>query len=305
MLDAYNDPARWTDAGIYRAPLFDCHSFQRKLDRICGLSPSGNSIVRLRWAWDCRKWENTAWDEFGNATGGEFRQKYRALTIEIGDNEYVDISPPRWILEERFEPEQIAASWEATRYRVEPKLPLPLTCRNCHSLQWIDPYRSSGIEVICIVCNQFDVLPSNRQDVWGPAPREGWYNLLPYIGIIAEHSNKCCQRLWEESREICYGEYKEPNGLELKRLKKAISKRNKEAATNPHVSPELDEVALKQAKEWGLQEMKETQIERRQELKEMYRDEVLVHGPGIIPPEAIAALKESGRRVPVARTIFS
>src|ERR1043165_7295501 len=100
---AYNIPARWSDAGIYKAPLFNCHSWQRKCDQIVGISPSGHSIVQLKWAWDCRKWENTEWDSFGNATKGEWRQKYRALTVDIGNDDYVDIAPPRWVLEERFE----------------------------------------------------------------------------------------------------------------------------------------------------------------------------------------------------------
>ena len=106
----YDNEKNWTQMGIWRPPSFDAVGYQKKLDQIFGLSPSGDPICRVRWAWQCQRWENIAWDDFGNATKGEWRQKYRALTVEIGDDEYVDISPPRWILEERFEPGQYARS---------------------------------------------------------------------------------------------------------------------------------------------------------------------------------------------------
>ena len=71
--------------------------------------------------------------------------------------------------------------------------------------------------------------------------------------------------------EICYGTYKEPGDKELKRLKKAVHLRNKELATNPHIKPELNEVALQQAKVWGLQMMRDREVQRRGELAEIRR----------------------------------
>lgn len=267
--EVYDNQSRWADAGIFKAPLFDSHSFQRRIDRIVGVSPSGHSIVRLVWAWDARKWENTGWDDFGNATQGEWRQKYRALTVEIGNDDYVDISPPRWILEERFEPQAIAQSWELTRYKREiVELPPPV-CRYCHSLRWISVDESEGHLLLCRFCHNYTELRSVQRDMWGEVPREGWYNLLPHIGIIADHAHGCCQRAANEHGEICYGTYKEPDGRELKRLKKAISKRNKEMATNPHIRPELDSVALEQAKWWGLQMMHDREVRKRGELAEI------------------------------------
>jgi hypothetical protein len=265
----YNDARRWADAGIYKPPLFDAKQYQKRIDRIVGVSPSGASIVRLSWAWDARKYENTSWDEYGVATAGEWRQKYRALTIDIGNDDYVDIAPPRWILEERFEPEAIAQSWELTRYRKIVTGTPPLICPSCHTFKWISVDQSEGHLLVCRFCSEYHELATVNQDVWGPVPREGWYNMLPYVGIIADHANGCCKRLWDESREICYGTYKEPDGRELKRLKKAVQLRSKEAATNPHIAPELDEVALQQAKVWGLQMMRDKEVRRRNELVEI------------------------------------
>lgn len=277
MLDSYNDQSRWADAGIFRAPLFDAPSFQRKIDKIVGVAPSGHPIVRLVWMWDARKWENTTWDDFGNATTGEWRQRYRALTVEIGNDDYVDISPPRWGLEERFEPQAIAVSWERTRYKREIVESPPFMCRYCRAFKWIQTDESEGHLLLCRFCQNYTELRSVQRDVWGAVPREGWYNLLPHVGIIAEHANGCCDRAWNETREICYGTYKEPDGRELKRLKRAIAKRNKEVATNPHIRPELDETALQQAKSWGLQMMAEREVSKRNELAEIRK----AHSPNM------------------------
>lgn len=293
----YNDQSHWADAGIFKPPAFDVQAYQKRINKIVGLSPSGQPVVQLKWAWDCRKWENTEWDDFGNAKAGEWRQKYRALTIEIGNDDYVDISPPRFLLEERYEPEALAESWELTRYRLKVVEPMPIMCRYCKSpgrfvsinelasifakwdasqvhddkvfVHWVDTDRSEGHVLVCRFCKEDTFLRTVNEDIWGPVPRDGWYNLLPQVGIIAHHADGCCKKLWNESREICYGQYKEPDGKELKRLKKAIALRNKETATNPHIRPDLDPVALQQAKSWGLQMMKDREVEKRNELAEI------------------------------------
>src|SRR5262245_46095333 len=145
----YNQKSRWADAGIWKAPSFGAQQYQKKIDQIIGLSPSGAPIVKLSWAWDVRKWENTEWDGFGQATAGEWRQKYRALSVDIGGGDYVDISPPRWILEERYEPEAIAVSWALTRYRPVVTGTPPAMCPNCRMFLWPDPNRSEGALVVC------------------------------------------------------------------------------------------------------------------------------------------------------------
>lgn len=270
MIDAYNAPAMWASAGIHKAPNFDVARYQKKINRVVGVSPSGAPIVRLIWAWQARKWENTEW-ELGIATAGEWRQKYRALTIEVGNDDYVDISPPRWILEERYEPEALAISWEATRYRKVVTGQPNTICPQCHTMKWISVDKSEADMAACRFCDYVQVLTSINQDVWGPVPREGWYNLLPHIGIIANHTKTCCKAIWEESREICYGQYKEPGEKELKRLRRAIHLRDKEMATNPHIKPELDAVALEQARVWGLQMMADQKVRKRNELAEIRR----------------------------------
>ena len=268
MIDSYNNPSKWADAGIFRVPSFDASSFQRRIDKIVGISPSGHSVVKLIWAWDARRWENTSWDLAGNAQAGEWRQKYRALTIDIGNDDYVDIAPPRWILEERFEPEQIAQSWELTRYRKVVTETPPFMCRYCHAFKWISVDQSEGHLLVCRFCSEITELKTVNQDVWGEVPRKGWYNMLPHVGIIADHSLVCCKEA-RKLGEVCYGTYVPPSDRELKRLRKAITLRNKETATNPHIRPDLDPVALQQAKAWGLQIMRDQKVQKRGELAEI------------------------------------
>lgn len=309
--DYYNDVANWAAAGIWQPPSFDAVGYQRKLDQIFGLSPSGDPICRVRWAWECQRWENIEWDSFGNAVAGEWRQKYRALTVEIGNDEYVDISPPRWVLEERFEPGQYARSWELTRYKIVPIDTPPMACPGCKAFDplkpydWINPYTSDATQVQCRFCQEIVTIPYIKQDVHGQAPREGWYNLVPVVGIVAEHeaSNACCKRALKDDRSVCWGRYKVPSEKELNILRRAVSERDADAAVSPHT--ELDEQALMDAKTWGLEIINETKVRSRAEAKEMWTDEITTHGASIVPPEALIALKESGRRIPVAKTMFS
>lgn len=266
----FDSPERWAEPGIFKPPLFEVPSFQKRLNKIVGLSPSGHPIVRLIWLWNARKWENTEWNDFGNATNGEFRQKYRALTVEIGNGDYVDIAPPRWGLEERYEPASIATSWEATRYRRVVTETPPFMCRYCHAFKWISVDQSEGHLLMCRFCQNLTELRTVNQDVWGEVPREGWYTMLPNrgMGVIAHHRNNCCAKA-KELGEICWGFYKEPDNLELKRLAKAVQQRNKDMETNPHIKPELNEAALQQAKFWGLQMMQDAKVAERGQLAEI------------------------------------
>lgn len=298
----YDNPSKWTSPGIFQPPSgFDKKAYQRSLDEIFGLSASGHAICRVSWAWECRKWANNAWDSFGNAISGEWRQRYRAMTVEVGDDEYVDISPPRFVLEERFEPGQYERSWEASRYLTAPTDQARPACRYCYGFNWIDSTRSRGAQLVCKYCAEVNLLPTVRQDVYGPAPRDGWYNLVPHIGMVAEHESRmqCCTRLWKSSKEICYGRYKVPDGRELRVLREAVARRNADVEANPHA--ELDEQSLQQARQWGQDAMNDYSVRIREEARQHWRDEISVHGAKLCTPQELAALKSMGLRVPKLR----
>lgn len=227
------------------APSFDVRGFQKKIDSIVGLNPEGKSIVRLRWARDCKKWLNYEWDSFGSTTKGEMVQKYCAFRVDVNDADFVEVSPPRWILEERFEPGQYSGSWDAARYVNVPTSEVPLMCRYCLAMDWINSYMSEGIMIHCKHCQEVTLLPFVRRDIVGPAPTDGWYNALDVIGIVGVH-NKQTKELFGP-----WGGYRVPNENDLNALRRAIYFRNKDVEYSPHA--ELSGAGLQQAREWGLQ----------------------------------------------------
>lgn len=312
----YDDPENFCSPGIFRAPLFNKEKYQQELNKILGVSADGYPICRLSWAWECRRWTNYGWDDHGVATKGEWRQRYKALTVQVGDDEYVDISPPRWVLEERFEPGQIERSWEQSRYFHD-----PVECRRCVNRaallaglmgrcvnRFVPDHEARG----CGLCHrEFNTLDDSastsctRRDVWGPTPREGWYNLVPHIGMVAEHelSKRCCDRLWKQSKEICYGRYKVPDGRELQVLREAVARRDENPEANPHA--ELDEQALASARQWGLDAINEKKIAARTEMKDFWKDEVETHGAKLCTPFELEALKSMGLKPPRMGEIFT
>lgn len=242
-----DNPADWPYLMLQDAPTFDVVGFQKKIDRVVGLSPSGQPIVRLKWARDCVKPLNTEWDFAGNATKTEMMQKYCAFRVDIDNQpgDYVEISPPRWVLEERYEPRQYESSWDSARYvNVATDAPRPL-CRYCHCLNWVDSHKSEGCALRCIFCGEINLVPFVRRDVVGPAPRDGWYNALPQIGIVGVHNKITKERFGP------WGAYRVPDQSDIDVLRKAIHLRSKDAECNPH--GELSAAALEQARLWGLQ----------------------------------------------------
>jgi hypothetical protein len=81
--------------------------FQRRLDRITGRTPSGQSAIRLVWGWDS---EARVWYR------GEWRARYRFHTVNLPSGDQVDLAVPRWFLEELVEPAQYKDQWNALRY---------------------------------------------------------------------------------------------------------------------------------------------------------------------------------------------
>ena len=114
----YNDPATWGQKAIYQPPSFPVADFQKKIDKICGTAPSGEPMVRLVWAAskECFTKFFNVWDSFGFGVFSELRAKYRYATIEINAVDKIDVPPPRWMLEDRVDPVQYAATYEQTRW---------------------------------------------------------------------------------------------------------------------------------------------------------------------------------------------
>lgn len=184
----YNDPREW-----YRTlnpPLFNRTKWQKKIDKIVGVSERGKSIIVLRWAWE------SSYEMFG-----QLKQRYSFLTLEIKGQE-VQFSVPRWVIEQRIEPEQFKPSWDATRYVVDPSTVItdPNTAK----------YDEDGN---CTYTG--DVIYAGDKLDKGPCPNEWFQNLW----IIADHDGLCCKKAEEMSRS-CWGYYRNPSEWDLNEVRR-------------------------------------------------------------------------------------
>ena len=139
MTFSLNNAATWGTKEVHQPPSsFNVAAFQAKLDKIFGLAPNGMPIVRLVWAGDIAKCYSrfyTEWTNAGFGTESELRAKYRYATIKIpGTTDYIDIPPPRWIIEDREDASRYASIWQQTRWQngKEMRPPPPLDGYYCH-----------------------------------------------------------------------------------------------------------------------------------------------------------------------------
>lgn len=130
-----DNPTSWASRELHDKPLgFSVRAFQKKIDKILGLTENGLPVCRLVWAPDISKTYSKFycnWTAMGFGTETELRAKYRYATIKIPGTAdlFIDIPPPRWIIEEHNSYGQAAESWEAARWNkagkeVRPPCPL-------------------------------------------------------------------------------------------------------------------------------------------------------------------------------------
>lgn len=184
---AYDDVRRWPE--LFRPPAdVDVAAFQQRIDAITGTA-DGQPLIKLSWAWESREWIDEAW-----------RAKYRFLTVAINGEE-VDICPPRWVFEERYEPGQYWDSWQATRY-----------------------HREDITEVVSpdgVVSYEGGRLIDRK----GEPPRDGWYNYLVGCQPV-EHSSVCCEKMWNQGRKACWGYYRPPAQSDLDHISRIVARKN-------------------------------------------------------------------------------
>jgi hypothetical protein len=234
----YDNPRKWGEPGIWNPPTFDVAKFQKRLDKIVGTS-DGKPIVRLVWAWQSREFFHTEFDGLGTPTKGEFRAKYRFMTITLPDGDEVDISVPRWILEQRYEPGQYWQTWQQSRYVQDPAL-------------------------------------GRTVDKRGDPPPDGWYG---YLRTVAEHDPEeaCCDRAWRDHRRRCWGYYREPSEKDLWILQKAVNMRDKDPQkVSPHEP--LPEWALDDAQRLAYAEEKAVEKEGSRLNHDFWHSWVNSHG---------------------------
>ncbi len=254
-----DDPLKWATPGIWEPPAFNARKFQKRIDRIVGTA-DGQPIVRLVWAWDkrCRDFRFTKWDSFGRGLEGEFSYRYRAATVPLNDVDTVDICPPRWILEQRYEPGQYAAEWERSRW-----------ASRCVGKD------GSGNPI------------EQRCELKGPPPFE-WYGFLM---AVSEHDpgRTCCARRWRDYRVNCWGYYREPSQSDLDLLAEAVARRNadpyKYSPHEPLPAEALDEIQRAAFIEEDIIEQ-----DKKVQIHDLWSDWVGTHGWRINEPRHAKSL---------------
>jgi hypothetical protein len=235
---AYNDPRRWADADVRKRPNFNGHKHQKAINRLLGTS-DGKPIVRLRWAWDVTGFEM-----------GEIRQTYRFYTARLPNGDTCDLSYPRWVYEERFEPGQYMPTWEDVRW-------VPVLAGE-RFVGWDEIHWEYDAQGNVRRFSEPRKLPRfepiyEKVDSLGPPPKDGYYS---YLFLIADHDpdQGCCRRAWKAWKRgkrksmRCWGYYREPGQVDLDRLAKAKAARDaqpfKQSPFAPLSAQTLAEIAL-------------------------------------------------------------
>jgi hypothetical protein len=211
-LEDLNNPLVW-----YRTinpPLVNRQKWQKRIDEITELTVRKQSKILLRWAWE------SSYRMFGRT-----RQRYNFLTLPVNGVE-TDFSIPRWVIEERIEPEQIRASWESNRYILDPST----------VVNDVDPETGKIRKVIHA---------GDRLDK-GECPSEWFRNLW----IIADHDQLCCQKA-EEMNRACWGYYRHPDERDIQKVRRIHSMKVKDESFNQSpfevLTPETLEASAKSA----------------------------------------------------------
>lgn len=106
-----------------------------------------------------------------------------------------------------------------------------------------------------------------RVDVLGPCPEDGFYS--PAF-CVAYHDEACCGGSGVKNSEPCLGAYREPNEVDLERVRRALWRRDH--ASNTEAAP--DEAALAKQKADLIEARDER---RRRELRERLEDWAKTH----------------------------
>lgn len=115
-----NEPRSWANVSVHTPPEFDIAKFQKQINKILGLTENGLPVCRLVWAADIKKTYIKKYCKWEGLLGveTELHAKYRFARIKIPNttDTYIDIPPPRWIIEEHNSYGQGAASSEKARW---------------------------------------------------------------------------------------------------------------------------------------------------------------------------------------------
>jgi len=198
-LHPYNDLENWGHDWTHQPPLSKVAigEWQRRFDQAFGLNRDGKSCFKLVWNGDRRYWDRFAydWDAYGKGTKWEERPRILWKKVDLGNGDYVDLFPPRWLILVRIEPEQFAETWKAESWVFDatrgPLVPNP----------------------------RFGIVPGeprmmragqNKQIRDDEVPQVFWDT----FEVIGEHDAFCCEVFEGE----CFGAFRQPTDKDIERL---------------------------------------------------------------------------------------
>ncbi len=194
----FDNPETWLTSEIHNPPSgVDVAAYQKQIDAICGLTPSGDSAVVLTWMPSMENYSRRycEWDTAGFGTKTHLRGLYCFTTIYDDEGNPIDVPPPRWALKQ----------WLSGRQYIDTD----------NIVRW--EKAASGQQYL---------LREKRP----PHPEKGRYIPLRRIG---KHNNFCCVAA-KKQNDICYGGYLEPTAQYLDELRLAVRIRSEEQGQDPN-----------------------------------------------------------------------
>ena len=194
LFPAQDDKRNWGQYELWRTPAHvDVSYWQGRINDIFG-AVNGEPIIRLVWAWEPEDTIYTDWDSLGRGIKAEKRPRYEFLAVPLSDGRTLPICAPRWVLEERQEPEQFLPDWEASRYVIRPGIAI------------VDPSTGQPIQ--------------RRVDLRGAPPQGAHYIFARYVAVH-EKDKTCCDRARKNHEGVCFGFYRNPDEHLIGLLQKA------------------------------------------------------------------------------------
>lgn len=259
--DDLNDPRQWFRT--LNPPLFPRQKYQKRIDGITELTVRKQSKILLRWAW-----------ESSYVLFGKLKQRYCFLTLPVKGVD-VEFSIPRWVVEERIEPEQIRESWDSNRFVLDPST----------VVNDVDPETGKVRKVI----HAGDKLDK------GECPREWFRNLW----VIADHDGLCCKKA-EQMNRACWGYYRHPDERDVKRVERIHSMKLRDESFNQSPFEVLSPETLEQSARSAFAESQERKEKQGLELDARVKDFFKLHADGFADgkPKPFVHLTEGGIYLP-------
>lgn len=213
----FDDLCQWGHDWTFTPPLsrVEIENWQKRFDAAFGKNKNNESCFKLVWSGDRRYWHKYFydWDAYGKGTKVEERPRVLWKKVNVGNGDYVDLFPPRWLILSRLEPEQYAEQWKLESWVWDPKMG-PLVkdpfCAVCNTELNFLKSACDGCGLDIEYATQKRPSGLNKQIRDDEPPKVFWET----FEVIGEHDEYCCDVFQGE----CFGAFRNPQEKDLIRL---------------------------------------------------------------------------------------